>query len=383
MGSFFERCSLSNLPIPHETPIRQLFLTQNPYLFSRQQDFRRGLRHNDYWFARTPPLKGIYHDYGRAKLEDPEMCQLVADVFSDDVIERPFGFNQYHEHAVLRGQNLDHYLNAARQGRLSVCDKKQPVDNGSPNWKEVSNLLREAGFSLQLDQDGAGYNVQPVIHNLVVVHFNAYGDTTPQLQEVCNLLSEDFDCKILYRYENSKSDACLLVGREGSFLNYDELLDFKKVEMAMTTHPSLLEDRESLPTVAVMVREDVWQAFLDLNLGKSIEEDIRRCYRLAESSRKVDYFLCELKQLSFNIPFQVSVINHLKKAARSGFSSKEALIMACVELSNVELAMSSLFRPWQVSLVGGQNSDWKLQGKLMSSLAKICRTQLKAEKDDV
>lgn len=273
MGSFNETCALSGFSIPYGTPIRHVFLTQNPYLTSDQHETKKGVYHYDYWFVRTPPLKGRYDDYGQAVHDDPEMCRLIADVFSEDVVERPIGPNQYRDPAVRRGENLEHYLEAAWEGRLLVANQAR-TSRSSP---------------------------------------------------------------------------------------------------------------ESLPTMAVMIREDVWRAYLDLIPVGTLDDDVLKYYdRVERAKLKDEIYTRLLGHANFvcALPYQTSIATHLKRAAVSDYANKEELITACVEICRVESAMARLNRPWIVPITGGQDCHWDLQSKLTQSLACVAKKCFRTELDE-
>lgn len=68
-----------------------------------------------------------------------------------DVVERPFGFNQYHETGVLKKHGLDNFIKAAWDGRLLVKDgdsDEPKMPPHFPTWKKVHQIFRKAGMQL-------------------------------------------------------------------------------------------------------------------------------------------------------------------------------------------------------------------------------------------
>lgn len=62
MGEFPVNCVVSGLPIEPGNPILFLLLTQSPY---HKDVFASGAcLFHDLWFARTPPIRGVYNGYG-------------------------------------------------------------------------------------------------------------------------------------------------------------------------------------------------------------------------------------------------------------------------------------------------------------------------------
>ena len=416
MGSFNETCALSNLDIPYGTKVRLLFLTQNPYVNSDGHEAHRGCYHYDNWFVRTPPLKGVYADYGRAELEDSPLQQLIADVFSKDIVERPYGSNQYHDHPVLPGKDLSHYIQAAWDGRLLVQDEytrpRNPVPENWPTWKRVFALFREANLPIQHEvggDDGAGYNAQPIIPGVVAVNFNSYNDTTRRLKTAMEVLSPHYDCRVIKKI-NDAHEKCLMVTVKGGFDNPTLLAEINKITEALTTHPAIAQmyRYRQLPVLAVMIRDDVWQTFCRIGLlptwrdsekpsVKSLREKLEKfCIEVRENRATItraseragiappppnlssDF---RFRDVLLDIPFQVTASTHLTYAIEQGRENKE-LVQACAELARVEIVLSRLNRPWFIPPLGGQESEWELHGRLLQRLHDIAKKQLAKEKEE-
>lgn len=83
MGSWNETCALSNLPIPCETEVVWLLITVNPY-----KGIGTGCYLSDYYFVRTPPLFGVYDDYGRVELHEGQELLLdeIQKQFAKDLL---------------------------------------------------------------------------------------------------------------------------------------------------------------------------------------------------------------------------------------------------------------------------------------------------------
>jgi hypothetical protein len=411
MGSFNETCALSNLNISYGTPVRVLFLTQNPYVTSDGHEAQRGCYHYDNWFVRTPPLKGKYDDYGRAALAKSKLPKLIADVFSTDVVERPFGFNQYHEPAVFRGQNLAHYLQAAWEGRLLVHDDyrepKNPLPESWPTWGRVTEILKKAKLPIQKKEDSKAYNVQAVIPGVVCVHFNSYDDATNKL-EIAKKFLADYDCKVLSKFEDG-GEKCLIVATKGAFENPSLLAQVDKILESFTVYPRANSQPKNLSVLSVMVREDVWQAFCNIPLTfpswqserKSSVDDLK-----AVLSGKYDNALKAQKMLKggdtkgnvlrifdvlgeaayreviHSLPFQTGPGKHLVYASENEFEAKDELIQAVAELVRVECIMSALHRPWYIPPLGGQEGGWKLHTQLLSEIHAISKKELEREESE-
>ncbi len=413
MGSFNETCALSNLNIPYGTPVRLLFLTQNPYVVSDGHEAKRGCYHHDNWFCRTPPLTGKYDDYGRAKLQKSPLVKLIADVFSTDVIERPFGFNQYHDPPVRRGEKLDHYLAAAWEGRLLVQDdytkpRGQPPETW-PTWDRVLAVLKRSKLPIQTDESKAGFNAQPVRPGVVCVDFNSYEDTTDKLAQAEKVLTKHYDCRVVKKFQDRTGESCLMVVPKGAFDEPFLLVERDKIEYDLATHPEItrLHRYRALPVLAVMVREDVWQHFANIEIPsngwdrggekldvESLKAKLEKEYdRLVKAKARFQSGSMDdireifttlgnenFRETLHSLPFQTMPASHLKFAVESDFKAKDDLLQACAELAHVEIVMSRLHRPWYIPPLGGQESEWELHTQLLEGITAIARKQHEKEK---
>lgn len=427
MGSFNETCALSGINIPVGTPVRVLFLTGNPY------ENNRGCYHYDHWFARTPPYKATYADYGRAEYDDSPLTELIAKGFDRDVVEKPFGFNQYHDPPVFKGRGLPAYLEAAWEGRLSVIDggsdgeEKSPED--WPTWRRVFDLFRKAKLPLQHEKkDGKGFNAQAVRPGIVCVDFNSYDDTTKKLDKALKVLSPHYDCRVVKKFEDRDSDKCLIVTVKGAFDNPSMLVNTKEVEWALKTHPEHYgRDRRELPVLAVMIREDVWQAYCNVyskptwyderHGGFTVDNILQRLTEKYEENEGVAEKIKELEaamkaspndpnqeiykqyaKLAFRtdemkyrdllttLPFQSVAASHLPLAQEDpAFAGKDELLRACAELARVEYIMARLHHCWYIPPLGGQESEWELRTQLLTDIASVSKKawdEYKAEYGD-
>lgn len=384
MGSFNETCALSNLNIPVGCPINLLFLTKNPYVECDQHEAQRGVYHYDNWFLRTPPLQGKYADYGKAKLKRSSLIKLVEQVLSDDVVERPFGFNQYHAPAVYKGKKLDHYLNAAWEGRLQVSDWTLPsvlpiqTPDNFPTWKKVLDLLKKAKLPIQTGENVAGYNAQDVIKGVVCVHFNSY-NLKNELQNAEKILSKTYDCSI-------QSENLVVVVKDG-LANPTLIADLNLIDNSIKDPNNYRRSsRESLPVLAVMVRQDVWNEFVNLGCklyDQPIYDTLMEKYHKLEKVASINLTDKDLEDaLNYltvgnfrnsviDIPFQTTLTKHIETAAKNQFADKEKLIKACAEAASVEKLMSELNRPWYIPPIGKQWFNWELNTELLLKIHDI------------
>lgn len=385
MGSFNEVCALSNLNIESGTPVRLLFLTQNPYIASDQQEARRGCYHYDQWFARTPPIEGVYDDYGRCKFETGPLTDLICEVFQKDVIERPFGFNQYHAGDVTKTKGIHHFLNAASQGRLLVRDgdrAEDPVLDGYPDWRKIHDLFRAKNLPVQLDSDCEegieGYNAQPIVDGVVCVSYRSYGNTEKHLKKAQKLLSKEFNCKIVQREFKHKGK---IIKNNFQLLVWTKLAEIPppEIDKVLTHHPeNYRKERKFLPVLSVMIREDVFQAYCSVS-GEGIKSGSKICDDIKATLDK-EYYKFNLPRVVPSIPFQTLLDVHLNHAKESNYPEMDNLIKICGELVRVEHVMATLSHSWQIPSLGHQQGFWDLRTKLLKKITKISEKELKEER---
>lgn len=403
MGSFNEICTLSGMTICPGDKVRLLFLVQNPATTHDQVIVHRGNHPSEQWFLRTPPIEGKYDDYGRCAFETSVVTNIVEELFQKQAIEKPFGFNQYHACDVTRSKGLNHFLTAAWQGRLSVGDygyHDEDVPEGFPTWKKVHALLRDNGFPIQSDSDVdsgcEGYNAQPISRGIVCVTFNAFSGELERLKEIEGLLSSYYDCRILAERED---DPCMIVTTEGSFKDSGVLFDKDRVVEQLTVSPkgAQLWNRQ-LGVLAVMVREDVWNAYCEIDIPQpswkrkpkpTVEYNTellqKRLVCIRQEPRKLYLFEGDYDRLIFaDAPLQTGVLEHFDKAVEKGLtdSESELLIRAVAEASRIEYALQSLEQSWHIPSLGGQETNWELKKLMFDKLANICEAAIKQQDEE-
>jgi hypothetical protein len=408
MGSFNEVCAISHINIGYGDPVRLLFLTRNPYVESDEHEAQRGCYHHDNWFVRTPPIKGKYDDYGRCKFTEDTTTKLIVDCFQKDLVERPFGFNQYHAHAVLKGMGIDEYLQAAWQGRLLVQDEytraRTKVPDNWPTWEKVHALLGEK-FTLQIEgkEDGKeGFNAIPVMPGVVCVIYNSYSNEEKNLKKAAKVIEKVYDCKLIFKFEDRKNDPCLMVTAKGAFDNPSMLFQEELTKNKLNTHPEMarhtIREGRNLPVLAVMVREDVWQSYCNVvpnprfeseyfklktveEIVESLQQTVKGMKEVHERDMTRDAKIFPLMgdivrdSLLYSLPFMTSPKCHLVAAIEKGLPTDE-LIRDIAELIRVEMVMARLCHPWHIPGLGGQDGEWDLRTKILSDMAAISKKEL-------
>lgn len=431
MGSFNEVCALSNLPIGYDDKVKFLFLTQNPYVASDQRVGHRGCYLYDQWFARTPPLSGKYDDYGRAEFKPSPLVDLIVKKFQDDVVVKPFGFNQCHAVPVMLGKDLSHYVEAAWEGRLEVQDHytrpRDPVPANWPTWEKVHHLLKKAGMLIHMeidrnavakeeDDDGEegmtkfdekrdGFNAQPVRPGVVCLTFVSYNHTLElkKLRDAIKILSQTYDCKLTYHIPKSKYDAVVMVSPKGCLKDPSLLFDAKEAKRAATEYPEKHGNYKSLPVLMVMIREDVWKIYSSFKLRrnswrdepvvsvdsmyeklKSIATKDRSMRKTLDGDKNLPQDILDdmpyLSDMSFRevmhtIPYQTMPHSHIIKAAEDKEFPLDHVLRPCAELAVVEHVMAHRHQSWSLPSLGSQEDFWDVQKKILKKLTKIAERE--------
>lgn len=423
MGSFNETCALSNLNIGCGDEVKLLFLTENPY------DKNRGCYHYDHWFCRTPPISGTYDDYGRCKYKVTPVVKLIEKMFDKDAVERPYGHNPYHDPPVIRGNGLPAYLNAAWEGRLYVQDDytkpRGEAPAHYPTWQRVHAIFKKAKLPLQMDKKDtegsggkAGYNAQPVAPGVVCVTWNAYEGEEKKLKEVEKLLAEHYDCHFTYRIPEHKNDPHLMVVPKGAFADPTLIFDRAEAERLMKDSGKYQQRYRELKVLAVMIRQDVWDAYAGQStvesrwskeppitverhydlLQKVWDEQIEHERKWAERLKaleagEADQFKGlslssmlrsdKMKQILFELPFQCMPGAHIGAAIEDAeFKGREELLRGVAELAQVEVVMERLHQPWYIPPLGGQEGEWELRTAVLQKVAALSAAELKKEQDE-
>lgn len=374
MGSFNEICALSGLSIQYRTPVRLLFLGRNPY------GDKRGTTIHHQWFVRTPPVKGVHDGYGGCDFDEGPIPEVICKLFSEEVVERPFGFNDCHEGAVTKSGDLQHFINAAWQGRLVVGGREEEVPSEFPTWRKVRDILKASKLAIQEESNRRGtegFNAQPVMRGVVAVHFNDYGNTSRRLKKAGQVLAKYYDFRALAA---SPDDLCLLVVPKGAFDKPETLFDEEKVKSILSEHPGskhlyeMLHERQT-PVLAVLVREDVWQIYCNAPECPALEHFVKRLRLACELSKKDFGSLAEFKEVLAEVCLQTGVSKHLT------VTDSEEVLLACAELARVEVVMHRLQQVWHIPCLGSQECEWELRGHVSRDLTALIETELEHERE--
>ncbi len=402
MGSFNETCALSGFNIAPGTPVKVVFLTQNPYVKSDEREAHRGCYIYDQWFARTPPISGVYNDYGHCAFEEDIISRVIEEMFRIDLVERPFGWNPCHAFSVKKSDDIHRFLQVAWQGRLLVkesfggkLEETEHFDLSTISWKSVQYSLHKQNLLISHNTFDEGYVAQPVHEGVVSVTINGYNDPIKKLMLAEKVLAEQYDCKIVFQeFEHNgkthKNDPCLLVATKGAFENHNLILDSanKNAIKVLNQHPKQFRDYASrpLPALSVMIREDVWNAYLEivtkdvLSLGQ-LKQQLSE--ELADKTRDSTIYH-RIQQRFTSIPFRALLGEHVIHCHKMTCSEeeKQKVYSAAIELDRIEQIRSYLHLSWHIPCLGGQEGEWELRVDLQEKLLQIAQKQLLTEREE-
>lgn len=401
MGSFNEICAISGFNIQWKDKVKVVFLAGNEMVQWSQRpwrkiDFERGHYVYDQWFLRTPPIDGVYDDYGRCTFKRTPIVRLIEEMFAEDVLEEPFGFNQYHDLPTPLNPKIDQLFEISFKGRLRVGDlffeeKSSPA--GFPLWWEVRDLLKKAKLKIMSmkgdSEPSEGYNVQQVREGVVLVHYNSYKDTTEKMKKAEGVILNHYDCRIV----KDGGDKCgLLVVPKGAFEDQSMFLPafMNKLKDDIERYPNEFAHyfgAKKMPVVAVMIRQDVWELYRDTkwecgwcptkNSVDLIKGEIKSA--LSEMERDkfgFDYTTEKLRHvLGYQScrPMAASLPQHLKHLTTMGLTDKqmEDALTVFAETTRVETTMQQLHQCWSPPLMAGQDAEWDLWDRINKGLGNI------------
>lgn len=410
MGSFNEICALSGLIIQPGDAVKVLFLTKNPYNFGK-----RGCYHFDQWFLRTLPISGTYDDYGKAEFKENKITKLIEKTFATDIIEQPFGFNNCHDLPSPKNPNIHQLLEIAREGRLLVKNSFAKNEKLSDlNWIKIHDILIKNKLPLMDYKKGSatkGYNAQDVYPGIVILTASfGYTENKKCLEKVIKLFKE-YDCQIINHIPPDKGDWGLIIAPKGSFKNPEKLIDFDNLKKKLSTFPSRHSENKYLPVLSVMVREDVWNAYLNnitetdydkivnveyiyeqlkeatkvsteqkifKNLPKNLPKNIKEIEGMEELNR------LNLKMIIHELPCETSLSKHIE----IGFSEpkfltnkdKDNLLRLCADTLKVESTMAVINQSWQIPTFGSQCSNWNFRINLLKDILNIAKNAKRLER---
>lgn len=381
MGSFNEACALSGFSVTPNTPVRVVFLTQNPYVVSDGHEAKRGVHHNEQWFVRTPPFKAKYDDYGRVRFDDTPITDLIVKCFHDDAVERPFGFNEYHDPPVNpNNKDIHHFLEAAYEGRLRVRNGsfsvarmgREKTPENFPTWQGIRDLLREK-FHIKEGKE-EGYNAQEVAPGLVCVHYLGQNDKS-RLTKARALLEEKYD--VNQREDRLEGGHFLMVAPKGVYSGDILLHDHEKTLKLLNSTPKSNLNPD-LSVMSVVIREDVWKLYRDLKQSRHMryEDLIGQINKMVEAVKGSSSFSLFMSGVEQYVPGQVTPMAHLSRCLEDdvNFPAVNDLIETIAEMSLIETAMYAMHQSWHIRQLGSQEEGWGIRIEFLGAMQKLSRS---------
>lgn len=270
MGSFDFTCTVSGLPIGCGDKVRYFLLTKNPYGDSR------GCSMHDQWFPRCVPLRAEYNDYGTVQAVEEGYGQtLWLEGLKRDLIETGWGDNSAHDLPTTKTLSFEELLDAVSEGRIRVqrkaphpLDKKaklfgvdpfEKIRKHFPTLQSILAVFAEKEIPLYEGMGKKGGYMVDEVHGVVRIRFQDWeknhGKDTEFLTKIQPVL---------------KDYATVITAGTGSYAHESELLVMVKpnsdhAQNSLGTPPP----DGGLPVSHAMIREDVWQALLQLKVETS------------------------------------------------------------------------------------------------------------------
>lgn len=418
MGSFAFTCAVSGLPIHPSEPVRFFMLTQNPY-----DENLRCYAHS-FWFPRCFPLRAKYNDYGSVEeCEDGPLRQAWMDGLRLDLIERGWGANSCHDVSTSKDMSFDDLLVALWEGRVQVnrevsFDELYPIQaanrkklraaleaagidpgepfkenlekhlsTGIPTLRRLSEVATQAGFeifagnhhpnALMLDDD-AGLGC-------IRVRVGTFGEPGDALERVEQAI-------------RAAGYATVMTPGTGSYADRVELLVFpapgtKGWGGGISRNPPRTEP---LAVCQAMIREDVWQSLLRIEVESEYESDRLRFQEYQEAAHTAWALLKKtskadplgesalrtraegLAALFFHdaIPFSVGLATAFRVVARQDLTEDQVadFLQTAAEFLFIAHVLASTRYQWRPSYSNGpQYGGWGLHAKVLQGFAKIAQ----------
>ncbi len=411
MGSFCFTCNVSGLPIEHGTPVRYILLTKNNHKKAAEWTCYIG----DRWFLRTFPIQAEYNDYGSVEnLKPAFMVKAMFDPFKRDAVERGVGDNAAHDRAVYKNQSVEKWLTALWEGRvlvrgnsldplpperlkkleesIAVEEEKRPA--GIPTRSRIEKLLTTAGYKLSTEFGASGYMVNRICAGFMRVRSEGgeYGKNADALEKIQGLIGAEYAVMMTVGSGMYSDPAELLVGPKPKDGQHVPFFDSLRKQKRNLPHP----------VCQGMIREDVWQALIEMPFDSFWNKDtsINRYYADTEAFYATWMDAIEEKdpRLAFRKMLQLRetpdnvisghICGHSEGLTGPGFGLREAwehtlsqkltaaqratFLKVVAETVRVQHVLGSLRFQWQQgSSAGPQFGEFKRHSAWLTKLADI------------
>lgn len=364
MGSFDYTCAISGLPIHGGCKVRYFLLTENPYTEERAN---QAMSQHAWWVPRTFPLRATYDNYGAAEnIESGPAREIWLDVLRDDCLTRGEGNNLIHEPKVEKGADLDNFLDAIHLGRVLVHQKQEvktyKIPMGIPTRKRVSEKLVKAGLTLFKEFGVDGYVVNSKVFGSVRIRYHGLNKVMVENLEVAQ--------KAMGKYAT-----VLRGGQEGP-----ELCVFAAPKVRL---PFREPKNKPLLLTHAMVREDVWQALVQMPSGnattlKHFKDSVEKAYKTKPIENGFFPQNPLATQLIVNtLPSVSGFASHWKKylTKKVPFEKARDFLNSVAEMLYVSKQLMKVRYLWvPSSSFGPQIGEYEEHAKLLRSYLKIAET---------
>ncbi len=307
--------------------------------------------------------------------------------------------------AVRRPLTWDKLLNAVIERRLFIVretssytrEAYEDLPKGVPTLVSVESAIREAGFKLEGDlATENGFLVEEMAPGEIRVRWGGYATRTKHLTKLLPHLSEY---------------ASMLSAGSGSYASEGEILLRAKPHTKGWYGGPRKEEEAPLQVKQAMIREDVWQALLKMNVKwryssaaprgiafwkTALRAETTKAVKHAKEQQKLQELLktqdaemalttAEVIKLgniirpfgrlgescfSDPVPFSVGPAYHAQLLLKSG-ALPASFVTAWAELQHVQNVLSIVGRPWRAEGIGHQGGEWEMWGLFQQALHPI------------
>lgn len=413
MGSFNYTCCVSNLPIEDGTPVRYLALARSAF-------DTNGNGHVCYvggrWQVYGVPIRAKYNDYGSVDgIEESFTTDMFFDGLKRGVVEKGVGDNTVHDVEVRVDMGQQGWLDALWEGRVHVEDLKaapgpwpeEEPGNGVPSLKRIETILKAANLEVVTGFGAKGYYVDEASPGYLRIRHGEgrMGRDTKDLEALLPLLHE-------------AGYAAMITVGTGNYANHAEVLvaPLPPKDPKQHIHATGMGDGKEYdahrPVSQAMIREDVWQYLLSVEIPhwngelhtienmrglalKYVEKELERKAHLAglTPKQREDYLmrnslLDEEPQRDFSqylrghegtSGFTYRAAYKLAKELAPDAESFKQYVLNLADLVFVEWAYSTLSGQWHPTSNSHQEGFWDLQRAYHAFLSE---TKGKWEEDE-
>lgn len=253
MGSFNFECLLSRLPIGWDDKVRCVLLSEDPWGDNRG------------WRIASLPLRSKYSDYGYVEDIQGIPGVLTLENLRRNLIEFPVGDNPCHDIAINRTHDLNYLLKsiaahsrdrvmfrAPRWARGSV-----KVPKGIPTWRRVEKRLSAAGLTMTCDR---------LAYGIVRVRVPYGGKYEKTAETLYNQAGEILQKRYRIEGHTWSGDRYWIVSPKEGIPDNPATANRKERVLQSFKHggDTGTKYKSRYPVRQALIREDVWQGFLDI-----------------------------------------------------------------------------------------------------------------------